>query len=67
MPRLLSVSWAFIIEPAGVGRTRLLVRWRSSFKPTLGQYLGNKYAIEPIHFIMERRMMLGIKERAEKQ
>lgn len=66
MPGFPSVSWAFILEPAGVEQTRLLVRWRSSFQPTAGQYLTNKYALEPIHFIMERRMMTGIKERAER-
>jgi hypothetical protein len=64
-PGLPGVSWAFIVEPAGAGRTRLLIRWRSSFQPTAGQYLTNKYALEPIHFIMERRMMIGIKERVE--
>jgi hypothetical protein len=65
MPGFPSVSWAFIVQPAGAGRTRLLIRWRSSFQPTAGQYLTNKYALEPIHFVMERRMMIGIKERAE--
>ena len=64
-PGFPSVSWAFVMEPAGPGRTRLLVRWRSAFPPTVGQYLTNKYILEPIHFTMERRMMLGIKERAE--
>jgi hypothetical protein len=65
MPGLPSVSWAFILEPAGAGKTRLLVRWRSSFPRTAGQYLTNKFALEPVHFIMERRMMIGIKDRAE--
>ncbi len=66
MPGFPTISWAFVVEPAGAGRSRLLIRWRSSFKPTPGQYLGNKYVLEPIHFIMERRMLLGIKERAER-
>lgn len=67
VPGFPSITWAFIVEPVGTGQTRLLIRSRSSFSPTAGQYLTNKYALEPIHFIMERRMMLGIKERAEKQ
>lgn len=66
-PGFPSISWAFIVESAGAGRTRLLLRTRSSFQPTAGQYLTNKYILEPIQFIMERRMMLGIKERAERQ
>lgn len=65
-PGFPSVSWAFVVEPAAPTHTRLLVRWRTAFPPTAGQYLTNKYILEPIHFIMERRMMLGIKERAEK-
>ncbi len=65
-PGFPSVTWAFVLEPAGRRPTRLLIRWRSTFQPTVGQYLTNKYGLEPIHFIMERRMMLGIKERAEK-
>lgn len=58
-------SWAFVIEPVVPGLVRLIVRWRSDFLPTAGGYLWSKYAIEPIHFVMERKMMLGIKERAE--
>ena len=28
--------------------------------------LANKYGLEPVHFAMERKMLLGIKERAER-
>jgi hypothetical protein len=59
-------SWAFVLEPHGPDGTRLLVRWRSDFNPTPLGLLANKYALEPVHFIMERRMLLGIKERAER-
>jgi len=33
--------------------------------PTFLGTLMNKYMLEPIHFLMERRMMLGIRDRAE--
>jgi hypothetical protein len=59
-------SWAFVLEPHGPDGTRLLVRWRSDFRPTLLGFVANKYALEPVHFVMERRMLLGIKERAER-
>lgn len=57
--------WAFIIEPAGEGRTRLVVRGRGDFGPSwLG--LAFQYSIfEPMHFAMERRMLIGIKQLAE--
>ena len=62
-----AVDWAFVVVPFGPRRTRLLCRWRCTFPPTVGQYLANKYLLEPIHFIMERRMMLNIKALAERQ
>jgi hypothetical protein len=60
-----TVSWAFIVEPAGTGRSRLLVRWRSQTPKTCFDLLFNKYLLEPIHFVMERKMMMGIRDRAE--
>ncbi len=60
-------SWAIVLEPVeGGSATRLIFRWRTDFAPTLVGYALNKYAIEPIQFIMERKTMLGIKERAER-
>jgi hypothetical protein len=38
---------------------------RSDFTPTPLGLLANKYALEPVHVVMERRMLLGIKQRAE--
>ena len=37
------------------------VRSRSGAKVTAGRYL----VFDPIHFIMERKMMLGIRDRVE--
>lgn len=64
-PRIPPVTWAFIVEPAPNNATRLLIRWRSQPPPTFLGTLMNKYMLEPIHFLMERRMMLGIRDRAE--
>ena len=59
------VTWAFVIEKAPGHATRLLIRWRSQTPATVRDLVMNKYLLEPIHFTMERRMMLGIRERAE--
>jgi len=59
------VTWAFILEPAPGNGTRLLVRWRSHTPNTVYDLLLYRYLLEPIHFIMERRMMLGIRQRSE--
>jgi hypothetical protein len=58
-------TWAFILEPAGPAVTRLLIRVRADFRPRLLGRLLSWLAIEPVHFLMERKMLLGIKERAE--
>jgi len=58
-------SWTFVLEPIAEG-TRLLVRARSA--PDARNYVAWAFdhLVEAPHFIMERRMMLGIKQRAEK-
>ena len=54
---------AFVLEPLGDRATRLLVRSRGAGAwGRLAHYLF----WEPAHFVMERRMLLGIKERAER-
>lgn len=59
-------SWAFVLEPVDAQQTRLLVRWRTTFRRDLNGLLWNQYGLEPIHFLMERKMLLGIKARAER-
>lgn len=52
-------SWQFVLVPIDAHKTRLIHRVRS-----VG--FGNVWdLLEPAYFIMERRMVLGIKERAE--
>ena len=43
-----------------------MVRYQSDFEPSPMGLLMNKYAMAPVHFVMERKMMLGIKRRAER-
>lgn len=59
-------SWAFILEPIDPLATRLIVRFRSDFQPTPAGLIVNGYGLEPVHFLMERKMLLGIRERAER-
>ncbi len=55
---------AFVLEPEGEGRTRLLARGRAPREPLKMAYAT---LLEIPHFVMERRMLLGIKERAERR
>jgi len=66
---VLENSWTFVLHPIDDHTTRLIIRGRGDFNPDLKNALLNfllwRGVFEPAHFIMERRMMLGIKERAE--
>ena len=56
---------AFILEPNG-DSTRLIVRTRGAGKPNVSLAPFGLLVFEPAHFIMQRRMLLGIKQRAER-
>jgi hypothetical protein len=61
-------NWgAFVLLPLENGRTRLFVRSKITGPqiPTWAAALSFA-TFEPIHFVMERRMLLGIKRRAER-
>ena len=61
-------TWVFTLQPVDEQHTRLVVRWRARF---LGQQsrdpraMAIGVALEPVEFVMERKMLLGIRERAE--
>jgi hypothetical protein len=59
-------TWAFLLQEQGASSTRLIVRWRARWplhRLPVGLAIG--LLLDPIEFIMEQRMMRGIKERAE--
>lgn len=58
-------SWAFIVEPASTTTTRLLVRGRGAAGRSLLGRAFDRSIFEPVHFVMERRTMIGIRQLAE--
>ena len=58
--------WTFQLAPTSAATSRLLVRFQSDFKSTARGWIAYKYALKPVHVVMERKMMLGIKQRAER-
>lgn len=56
-----AASWAFVLDPVNDTTTRLLVRTRMMTTPLMCLVL------DPAHFIMERKMLRGIKRRAEQE
>jgi len=58
-------SWAFILVSEDPRTTRLILRSRAGPSATVWQKAYAYLLFDPVHFIMERKMMLGIKHRAE--
>jgi hypothetical protein len=58
-------TWTFALRPRSNGATRLLVRTRADYRPRAVLKPGVRLLLEPIHFVMERGMLIGIKRRAE--
>jgi hypothetical protein len=58
-------SWAFVVEPVGATGSRLLIRLRADTAAGLPFSLVGPLVWEPLHFLMERKMLRGIRERAE--
>jgi hypothetical protein len=57
-------SWAFIVQPLDRYTTRLLFRGRGAPRSWAGVAF-DRSIFEPVHFVMERRMMIGIRQLAE--
>ena len=66
---VLEKCWTFVLRPIDENTTRLIIRGRGEFNPDLKNGVLNFFlwrgVFEPAHFIMERKMLLGLKERAE--
>ncbi|MBN2471347.1 MAG: SRPBCC family protein [Anaerolineae bacterium] len=60
-----SASWAFVLEPVAPDVTRLIERFQLDYSPSPFATLFYRAFLEPGSFIMERKMLLGIKARAE--
>jgi hypothetical protein len=56
--------WQFGLYPLDAGRTRLVTRGAQYFVNTPGTWLFMR-VMEPAAFIMTRKMLLGVKQRAE--
>jgi hypothetical protein len=61
----LSVSWGFYLSALSDGSTRLIERWKTDWSPSPQNNLFYRLFLEPGAFVMERKMLLGIKQRAE--
>lgn len=58
-------TWGFYLKEVDEDTTRLVIRGRGDWGRGLVNLLVARAVFEPAHFIMERKMLLGIKLRAE--
>ncbi len=57
-------SWAFVLEAPSSNVTRLVIRTRAAYSPRLLAPLVVAL-LDPVHYLMERRMLETIKQRVE--
>ncbi len=58
-------SWTFFLAEQPESTTRLVVRYRMRYKPGVFNWIIWQGIMDPIFFVMERRMLIGILQRAE--
>jgi hypothetical protein len=61
----MAVSWGFHLFGQPDGTTRLVERWHADYTPTATNAVFYRALLEPGAFLMQRKMLLGIKARAE--
>ncbi len=61
-------TWVFMLRELDSEYTRLIARWRMRWNPTFKTpvLVLIRLLLAPIEFVMERKMLLGIKKRAER-
>jgi hypothetical protein len=63
-----NVSWLLMVEPLGLFRCRLVSRYRCATSEDLATRVAMGPALfEPLGFAMDRKMLLGVKARAEQR
>jgi hypothetical protein len=63
-----SPGWAFILKPLNATETRLIARGRGPRPTNMGtvwDFFFSDVLYDTVHFVMERKMLEGIKRRAE--
>lgn len=64
-PGYFNWSWAFVVESVDTDRSRLIIRLRADTDQTPPFNVLGPVVWEPLHLLMERKMLRGIRDRAE--
>ncbi len=58
--------WLFYLDETAPGVTRLIARNRRTHAPTVANFIIWQVIVEQLHFLMEQKMLRGIKARVER-
>ncbi|WP_396610682.1 hypothetical protein ACH9L7_10630 [Haloferax sp. S1W] len=61
-----AATWTFALHEAAPGATRLVIRFRGR-SGSLRERLVDRFFVEPIQFLMERKMLKSIRTRVERE
>jgi len=61
-----NVVWGWHLEPIDDLTTRVIERWLADWNPSVQNFFFIRAFLEPGAFVMSRKMLLGIKQRAER-
>jgi len=57
-----AATWLLFLQPIGEHATRLIARGHYDYSPDQEKWMGPRF-LEPVSFVMQRKMLLGIKRR----
>jgi len=64
--KFMNIGWGFYLQEVGENRTRFLSRWLTDYDPSLLNKIAVNLFLEPVGFVMGRRMLIGTRQRAER-
>ena len=65
--KYMNVGWGFYLQKIDDNQTRFLSRWLADYDPSFGNKIGYNLFLEPVGFVMGRKMLIGTKQRAERE
>jgi hypothetical protein len=63
--KYMNLGWGFYLKKLGENQTLFLSRWLTDYAPSLINKIAVNLFLEPIGFVMGRKMLIGTKQRAE--
>jgi hypothetical protein len=64
--KFMNLGWGFYLQEIGENQTRFLSRWLTDYDPALINKIAINLFLEPVGFVMGRKMLIGTKQRAER-